>query len=382
MKKLQKLTTILLLTICAIFPIAAAGQTESQTPAVTEEITADSSERTVTVTDMSGDTVTIDGEIKKIINLWPSATSSFFVIGAGDLLTGLAVNTPAVINSWTQLLYPGSTDIPAFGGISPSIEEIVNMDPDLVIVHPMTIKSGYAQQIRDIGIPAINIYFRDYESMTKAYTILGEVLGGEYQEKLIDWNAALDSRLSKIRELTEHISNEDRPVVYYTTGSAEKLTETMEANSIFSDWVESAGGYYAGRLMGENVRETTAEEVFKINPDIIICGGVNQHVAKHALETKTGWKELDAVKNNRIYTNPYGCFAWDRFGLESLLQIHYALYMIQPEIAAAAGITKDSLIDDVTDFYNTYTNFSLSRTQAENMLNGLQPDGTVEIPVQ
>ncbi|MDD4323123.1 MAG: ABC transporter substrate-binding protein [Dehalococcoidales bacterium] len=379
---MKKITSI----IAAIAMVAAIVSSCNSTPATTSptQTTTEptTTERVVTVTDMSGDTVTITGEVKKIVNLWPAGTSSFFVMGAGDLIVGLAVNSPGTMNSWTQLFYPDCVNIPALGGITPSVEDLVNLDPDLVIIHPSTAASGLAQQIRDVGIPAININFSDYETMVQAYTILGEVLGGEYQQKLETWCNAVETKLANIRNLTKNIPESERPVVFYIAGQTESLTTTMAANSIISDWVESAGGVYAPRLISLPAGEITPEAVFALNPDVFISAGVYQHVNKHAMETTDGWKDLKAVTGNRVHTNPYGCFNWDRFGLESQLQINCALMNIQPDIAAANGIDRASMISEIVNFYKTYTNYNLSRTQAEYMLDGLQPDGTEEYPVQ
>ncbi|HSW35444.1 MAG TPA: ABC transporter substrate-binding protein, partial [Candidatus Limnocylindrales bacterium] len=341
-------------------------------------------ERTVTVTDMSGDIVTIKGEVKKIVNLWPAGTSSFFVMGAGDLIVGLAVNSPGTMNSWTKLFYPNCVNIPALGGTTPTIENLINLKPDLVIIHPTTAAAGFAKKIRDVGIPAININFSDYKSMIQAYTVLGEVLGGEYQKKLITWRSAVESKLAKVRSLTAAIAEAERPVVYYVPGQSESLTQTMSANSIITDWVESAGGYYAARKLNLPLSNTqaTPEAVFALNPDVIISGGVYQHILMNALKNTDGWKDLKAVTTGRVYNNPYACFNWDRFGLESQLQINYALMCIQPEIARANGITKESIINEIIAFYNTYNGFKLDRVQAEYMLAGLQPNGTAEFPVK
>lgn len=379
MKNLKKLIS-LILVLTVVAAIAAGCNTETADPNNGGE--TEPEERTVTVTDMSGDTVTITGEVKKIVNLWPAGTSSFFVMGAGDLIVGLAVNNPGTMNSWTQLFYPDCVNIPALGGTTPSIEDIIKLDPDLVIIHPSTAKDGFAQQIREVGIPAININFNNYETMIQAYTTLGEVLGGEYQEKLSTWCSAVETRLAKVRSLTSGIAEADRPVVYYIAGQSDSLTTTMAANSIISDWVESAGGVYAAGLMELTAADVTPEAVFDLNPDVIICGGVYQHVEKNALETTDGWKELKAVTTGRVYTNPYACFNWDRFGLESQLQINYALMCIQPEIAAANGITRESMVNEIIDFYKTYTEYELNQEQAEYMLDGLCPDGTAEFPVQ
>lgn len=380
MKKLMSLIVATAMVATIVSGCNNAPATTSPTQTTTEPTTT--TERVVTVTDMSGDTVTITGEVKKIVNLWPAGTSSFFVMGAGDLLVGLAVNSPATMNSWTRLFYPDSVNIPAMGGTTPSVEDLVNLDPDLVIIHPSTAASGLAQQIRNVGIPAININFSDYETMIQAYTILGEVLGGEYQQKLETWCNAVETKLANVRNLTKNIPESERPVVFYIAGQTESLTTTMAANSIISDWVESAGGIYAPRLISLPATEITSEAVFSLNPDVFICAGVYQHVNQHAMETTDGWKDLKAVTGNRVHKNPYGCFNWDRFGLESQMQINYALMSIQPDIAAANGINRDSMISEIVNFYKTYTNYDLSRTQAEYMLDGLQPNGTEEFPVQ
>ena len=94
---------VLTLSLSMAFSITACGKAQQSdngsTAAQESQVSEDNSdERTVTVTDMSGDEVTIKGEVKKIVNLWPAGTSSFFVMGAGDLLTGLSVNNPGTIN--------------------------------------------------------------------------------------------------------------------------------------------------------------------------------------------------------------------------------------------------------------------------------------------
>ena len=363
------LAIVLIITLC-ISVVGAAPSSNLK----------ESSDRVVTVTDMSGDTVTITGEVKRIVNLWPAGTSSFFALGAGDLIVGLG--SVGSLNEWVKLFYPDCVKIADLGGTSPSVEEIIKLEPDLVIIHPSTAASGFAQQIRDLGIPAININFNNYETMNQAYTIVGEILGGEYQEKLNTWCTATEEKITYVRSLTADLVEEDRPVTFYIAGQANSMTTTMAADSIFSDWTESAGGIYGTRLMDLASNEVTPEAVFDLNPDVIIVGGVWQHVIKDAIENTAGWKKLKAVKNDRVYTNPYACFNWDRFGLESQLQISYALMCIQPEIAEANGIDRAYMIKEIQDFYKTYTDFKLTKKQAEYMLDGLSPDGTAENPVK
>lgn len=367
MKKLLYVLVVLIASCAILFA----------QPAVEVVNSTKEEERSVTVTDMSGDTVTVTGEVKSIINLWPAGTSSFFVMGAGSLVDGLAVNNAGTVNSWSELFYPGASSIPALGGTTPTIETLVSLNPDLVIVHPMTAKTGFADEIRAMGISAININFSDYESMMTAYTFLGEILGGIYEERLESWCEMIIEKEAEISALTAEVT--DRPVVYYIGGQSDSLTTTMGQNSICADWTEIAGGTYLSSLTSSPTStELTAEEIFSINPDVIIVGGTWQRRLIEELESTEGWKELKAVKNGRVYGNPYGAFAWDRFGLESYFQMEYALMCIQPEIAEANGINREHMIIEILDFYSLM-GIELTRAQAENMFDVLNPDGSMPV---
>lgn len=388
-----------LLSMVMVLSLTACGgsKTEPNAPAVSEAATqepaakpaeetatpeagpgsAAEKDRVVTVTDMSGDEVTITGEIESIVNLWPAGTSSFYVMGAGDLVTAVAVNNPGIVNSWCRLFYPDSASTPALGGTTPTVEELLTLDPDLVIVHPMTVSDGYAQQVRDAGIPAININFATYDTMITSYTMLGEALGGEYQEKLDTWCEMIAEKQAATENITAALSDSERPVVYYIAGQSDSLTTTMGANSICADWTRLTGGVYATTLMAEpNTTEVTAEEIFAIDPDVIIVGGTYQHKLVEELQSTDGWKDLSAVVNGRVYTNPYGAFAWDRFGLESYFQMDHALMCIQPGLAEKNGIDRVSLTQEVIDFYKMMNGTVLTEEQAGFMIDGLEPDGS------
>lgn len=129
--------------------------------------------------DMNGGQVTVTGRVNKIICLWPALASSFFVLGAGDLVKGVSDNSIRAMNDWTEYFYPGAHAIPCLRFVVPELEEIIKIAPDLVIIHPWTSGSGFAEEIIDAGIPAVDLYFTDYGAMLPAYTILGKILGGE-----------------------------------------------------------------------------------------------------------------------------------------------------------------------------------------------------------
>ena len=331
--------------------------------------------RVVTVTDALGETVTVTGDVERVVNLWPACTSSFYVMGAGDLLVGIPF--AGGVNSWVKLLYPNAENLNALGTATPAVEELIKIDPDLVIVPGSGQMKDFASQVRAAGIPTMGILFSNYPTMISAYTQLGEVLGGEYQERLATWCDMVQKREAEIQKITANIPDEERPVVYYMAGVSDSLTNTVGANMIAADWTKLGGGVYASTLMAEpNATDVTAEEIFKIDPDVIIIGGSYQHILYEKVMTTEGWKELKAVKNGHVYTNPFGAFNWDRFGLESYLQMGYAFMCIQPELAEANGFTYDALVDETIEFYKTMNGIEFTRAQIENMIAGLEPDGS------
>lgn len=377
---MKKLTALILTCCLCLFMFAGCGgnSDSSATSASTESSAAaestSSGERTVT--DMGGREVTISGEVESIVNLWPSYTTTLYVLGAGDLVT--AVGTNSTVNSWTEFFYPRSTEIDALGGTTPNVEEIAAMDPDLVVLHPSSVQAGYDEQLAELGIPALNLNFDSYETMIESLTILGEAVGGDLQDKIEQLTGEISEKLETNRALTADIADEDKPVVYYISGINDSLTATMAGEDTFQEsWVEANGGIYAGAQLevAEDAEEVVAEDVLALNPDVILVGNVYQHQIMDALQNTPGWQDLDAVKNGRVYNIPLGCWGWDRFGAESALMLDYALYCIQPEIAEENGITRDALIDEAIDFYQTYNGTEMTTEQAGYLLDGLSPTG-------
>lgn len=375
----MKKITALVLTLCmCLVMFAGCGGNDAASSSSSAESSAasESTSGSRTVTDMGGREVTIEGEVNSIVNLWPSYTTTLYVLGAGDLVS--AVGTNSTVNSWTKFFYPRSAEIEALGGTTPNVEEIAAMNPDLVVLHPSSVEAGYDEQLDELGIPSLNLNFDSYETMIESLTILGEAIGGDVQKKVTTLTNTISENLETNRDLTADIAEEDKPVVYYMSGINDSLTGTMAGEDTFQEsWVEANGGIYAGAQLevGEKAEEVVAEDVLALNPDVILIGNIYQHQLMDELQNTPGWQDLDAVKNGRVYTIPLGCWGWDRFGAESAMMLDYALYCIQPEIAEENGITRDSLIKKAIAFYKDYNGTELTTEEAGYLLDGKSPTG-------
>ncbi|UKI51924.1 MAG: ABC transporter substrate-binding protein [Clostridium sp.] len=313
---------------------------------------------------------------QRIINMWPANTSTFFGIGAGDKLLATSIQQAP----WVEVFYPAiktrGEDFVLKGGTGATAENLVNRNPDLVIVHPSNGRD-LQKQLLAVGVDSIFINFSDFESMKKCYKIVGALLGGEYETKLNLWCTRVDETKARIKAKTDLLTK--RPVVLYCTGiGANKdnaeVTEfsTMAANSIFQDWCEIAGGKY---FMAEHPdiqgMAINREYVLENWPDIILCAGANQNKTYDTLKNDPVYAEK--LAGTTIVRNPYVLFDIARFGFEALLQMSQAVSVIQPEIAAELGI---DMKKEIKEFYSTFAGVTLTNEQVQLIIDGKKPDGT------
>ena len=82
------------------------------------------------------------------------------------------------------------------------------------------------------------------------------------------------------------------------------------------------------------------------------------------------WQDVPAVSDDRVFLMPTSFVSYDRFAVELPLMLDYSAHLMYPDFHEFNGI------DDLRAFYREYYNQSLNDEQLENMLLGLNPDGT------
>lgn len=371
-KNIHKTVSLLLsLTLCLVL-LASCGGKPAEKPAEekaasgsaiaaapspqTPQPTAASGKRVIT--DMSGAQVEIPAQVKKVVNLWPASNAAMLAMGAGELLAGTHAYTKTL--HWSHYVYPGLKDVPT---ATNNAEELMKLSPDLII----TSGDDAAKTLRNAGLPAVNMMFSNFDSMKKAFKTLGEAFGQPYADKVAAWSKLVDANIARVQKAVGDIPEDKKPVVYYIQGST--LYDTFAADSIMNDWTTIAGGVFASKKLNLTSNKVTPEEILKLNPDIVIIGTEAQHKLYDEIMASKEWADIKAVKNKRVYTNPLGLFSWERFGMESALQIPYAATIIQPELFKA------DMAAETKEFYKTFVGVELTDKQAENMLKGYGPNG-------
>lgn len=372
---------ILALTMLSLTLVGCSGDSpsdpDSSTPSQSDSSSEDSTTGApqpgdmITITDTEGITLEVPFAPTKVVNCWPSSTSVFALIGAGDLLISCL---PTSINSeWIQFFSPGIVEATPLEDNN-NVEAIAALEPELVVVHGSQQGVETAAALNALGVPAVNLAFNDYESMQEAFTILGTILGGEYQERLQAWCDYVDDWTGKIDSTLADVDMETAPVLYYSSASIKEdgtldLTKGMGAGGIQQSWTNTCGAQYLMDVINAEGSEITEEALLSANPDVIVISGITQEELDAALPKTTLWADVEAVKNGQVYLIPQGTFSWARFGIESCFMLPWLSQVLYPEQFADTDMDQEMLT-----MYETFSGVKLTDQQIQNIKVGLGPN--------
>ncbi|SEW32351.1 PGF-CTERM-anchored ABC transporter substrate-binding protein [Natrinema salifodinae] len=246
----------------------------------------------LTLTDTTGEEVTLDEPPERVVALQPSDTQTVFEIGAEDRLVGMP------INQYTDSHDPGDrTDIDISGDTHVDVETVIALEPDIVLADNVT-EDGDVEQLRDAGL---TVYHFDTatsiddirENVRLTGQLTGECAGAEER---IDW---MDDRLEIIESALE---DEERPLAYWSLG----FGYTAGAETFQNEVLTTAGVQNLAAEAGlEGWPDISDEVIVEQDPEWIIYGvddeGDDPGLSEGAMAT-TAYEndQLVAVDANQI----------------------------------------------------------------------------------
>lgn len=237
---------------------------------------------------LSGTVITLPFHPKRIVSLAPSITECLFEIGAGDRIVGV-----------TQFCnYPKQVkDLPKVGTyISPSIEKILALKPDLCIGTKDGNPKSIIFKLKKLGIKVFVVDPRDMESLFSTMIVLGEIVGCEKQAKIVV------ERLKKEVLLVQKRASLyiNPPRVFFQIGVDPMVT--VGKNTLIDNLIKIAGGVN----IFENFKgypRISVEQVMAFNPDIIIITSMvhSEHNLNNLKKFWEKYKDINAVKYSNVY---------------------------------------------------------------------------------
>ena len=243
----------------------------------------------VKLTDSGGKIITINKKPERVVSLVPSITEIIFKIGAGDSIKAVTYNDT----------YPGAANSKKIVGgfFSPSLKAIKAVQPDIIFL------SGLHKKVMEkFGhgkCKLINLQTNSISESYKNIILLGKIFNKEKKA-----TAIVDEIKNRFKVIEIKISK-------IHTSKRKRVLRLMGRNPVMvpgddsfqNEMIRAAGGIVPVLGKKGNIVVITKEEWMKFNPQIIYgCGGDRETAKKFF--NRSGWKDVDAVKNGKIFYFP------------------------------------------------------------------------------
>jgi iron complex transport system substrate-binding protein len=310
--------------------------------------------------------VTVPATVDRIAEQYPSHVMTDLLLGAGDKLVAIPQNVKTI--PFLRKVYPRISSIPELfrNGGAVNIEDLLARNPDVV----SALGRGPAvQPLRAAGLPAVVMSFDTLEQLPRSITLAGSVYGGAAKDRAAAFNSYFDSKLSLIKSRLADLPEDQRPSVVHIASYPPLVVDS--GPSLIGEWIRLGGGRDAASAVTGVHVGVSIEQLLAWNPDVLIietpggdqglAAGSAQSVVD-ALAKTPGWRELKAIKTNRVYLNPQGLGPWDRYGPEEALQIQWVAKTLHP-----ARFTDLDIRTEARTFYQTFFGYKLSAAELDQI---------------
>lgn len=311
------------------------------------------------VIDDAGNKVNLKGEITRVADSWYAHNSLMIALGKGDTIK--VTSDAKQTYPWMYKVQPSLNDALLAKGAKFNIEELIAKKIQLAFI--LTLRNFDAPALKRAGIPTIQVYFHTLDGLKKNMLLTAKAMGGKEALKRANlYNTYLDTQIKRISTITKTLSKKPK-VLHINSINPLKIDGK---DTLISTWINIAGGVNAAKIKG-NSKLVSPESVLSWDPDVIIIGanaaGKLKDSPAYAL-----LKQTKAVKNAKVFINPKGVFLWDRYGVESALQIQWAAKLLHPKL-----FKNDDLVGITRAFYKQFFSYDLKPDEAKLILKGLPP---------
>ena len=269
----------------------------------------------ITTVDDTGREIILTAPAQRVVSLVPSGTDILMALGASHALVGRTdYDTASEI-----------ADLPSVGGgLDPSLERLVALNPDFVIAWAEAGPTSLRSQLEPLGVTVFGLRSQDTADVFRSIQRLGHVVGRDsaarhlaqhVRDVLSSVHASVaDRRSPSVLYLVEH----DPPMIAGPT-------------TFVGQVIGIAGGTHAFPDVAALWPQVSLEEIVRRQPDVIVLPSlVSLQPFIDRLRQTPGWRDLRAVRTGRVVQIPPELLS--RPG---------------PQLAEAARLLRDRLHADV-----------------------------------
>lgn len=238
----------------------------------------------MTIVDSYEREVVIEEEPQTVVSVAPNITEAIYAIGAGDKLIGRTdyCDYPAEVS-----------DVESVGSLTdPSIEKIVELDPDIVVASTHFQKE-VLEKLEEAGIKVVVLYGEEsFEGVYETIDKLGKVMNREANAQEV-----VDGMKAKVEDVKSKVEGLEKPSVYYVVGYGESGDFTATKETFIAQMIEMAGGTNAAD--DAEGWKYSLEKLVEKDPDVLVCS--KYFDSKAGIESANGYSDLRAVKEGKLY---------------------------------------------------------------------------------
>lgn len=226
---------------------------------------------------------TAPGQPSRLISLNPSLTAIVVRLGAADSLVG--------VDDYSARVLPEVADRPRVGGLfDPSLESVVALRPDRVLLVAGVDQQSYAERLAKLGL-VVEIYQNErLDEVLENIERIGGLLGRE--------QAAAD-RVRAILEMRAAVAAASRGRERPSTLAVVTRTPlfVVGAETFLDEMLEAVGARNLGRPLAKGYPRGSIEWLIGVRPELLLDMTPG---AEGSSEFWARWPSLPAVRSNRV----------------------------------------------------------------------------------
>jgi iron complex transport system substrate-binding protein len=244
-----------------------------------------------TFVDREGNTVSISGEINKIISAAPSNTEIIIDLGLADKLVA--------VDKYSLEVEGVDQNLPLIDFFFPDAEAILGINPDVIISHGhnnLGAGDDPFKLIREAGIPVVYIpVSSDIDDICRDIEFIADVLNVSDRGKAL--TASMRRQLEEIAAIGRTI--EDKKTVYFEI-SSDPNPASIGRDSYLDHFITIIG---AQNIFADQngIVFPGVESILNRNPEVIVTVTNDQYDPVEKMKARDGFEHVTAVKDDAIY---------------------------------------------------------------------------------
>lgn len=325
---------------------------------------------TITITDHNGNVVEVPKEIDRIVigNILPMPSVLAVFFDSAEKIVGMPQGSmTAAENSLLSELYPEILNAQTgyINGAEINIEELMKLDPDVVIYNAANTSTG--EQLEKAGIPgvAVSVNKWDYdaiETLNQWIALLSEMFPENDRVQQVE--AYSEKSYNLVQERVAGLSEEEREEIFFLFQYSDSTIATSGNHFFGQWWADAIGAVNVGEEVDkDNSITINMEQVYDWNPDHILITNFTTAQPEDLYHNTIGsydWSAIDAIKEEKVDKMPLGMYRSYTCGVDTPVTLLWMAKTVYPDLFEDIDITEET-----KTYYKDVFGIELTDAQAE-----------------